>query len=146
MGQLDGPQGQVSGNHSVKKLLFAAVLALPSLVAAEGTVSFQHDVMPILMQRPFFAKVLLDTFDFKDTVVATTIGREVSPTLALHRIGPYRVQARKKGEPGPGYDMIIVIDTTVHFLDKAGKEVQSPRNAVAIREEFDSIEIDPLPK
>ena len=130
----------------MKRTLLFMFLAAPLCVFAGGTVSFQNDVVPILMERPFFAKVLLDTFDFKDTVVATTIGREVSPALALRRIGPYRVVARKRSSSETAYDMVIVINTTVHFLDNRGREVQSPKAAVKIREDFDSIEINPLPK
>ena len=129
----------------MRRIALLVVLSIPLLAFADGTVSFQNDVIPILMQRPFFAKILLDTFQFKDTVIATTIGRQVSPGLALDRAGPYRVLARKKSDKGTVYDMIVVINTTIHFLDKSGKETESPRNAVRLREDFDSIEIDPIP-
>jgi hypothetical protein len=91
-----------------------------------------------------FAKVLLDTFEFRNTVQAETVGREVSPSLALTRMGPYRVLAKKKGEAE--YSMVIQINTTAHFLDSSGKETKVLAKAVSLHEDFDSIEIDPLPE
>lgn len=129
----------------MKIIFLLVVLLIPMLALAAGTVSFRNDVKPILMQRPFFAKILLETFEFKDTVIATTIGRQASPGLASHRMGPYRVLARKKSDAGTDYDMVVVINTRIHFLDKSGHETESLKNAVGLREDFDSIEIEPLP-
>jgi hypothetical protein len=127
-----------------RKFLLLLFLLIPLTGYAGGTVSFEKDVKPILMQRPVFAKVLLDTFEFRNTVQAETVGREVSPALALARIGPYRVFAKKKGEAE--YSMVIQINTTTHFLDRSGKETNVLAKAVSLREDFDSIEIDPLPE
>jgi hypothetical protein len=130
----------------VKKIIFPLLLLFPLFTYGAGTVSFEKDVKPILMQRPVFAQVLLDTFEFKNTVEANTIGREVSPGLALARIGPYRVLARRKGDSGTGDSMVIQINTRIHFLDGRGKETKILAKAVNLREDFESIEIDPLPK
>jgi hypothetical protein len=127
-----------------RKLLLTLLLLIPLIAYAGGTVSFEKDVKPILMQRPAFAKVLLDTFEFRNTVQAETVGREVSPALALTRMGPYRVFAKKKGETE--YSMVIQINTTAHFLDSSGKETKVLAKAVSLHEDFDSIEIDPLPE
>jgi hypothetical protein len=127
-----------------RKISLLLLLFIPLIAFAGGTVSFEKDVKPILMQRPAFAKVLLDTFEFRNTVQAETVGREVSPALALTRMGPYRVFAKKKGEAE--YSMVIQINTTAHFLDSSGKETKVLAKAVSLHEDFDSIEIDPLPE
>jgi hypothetical protein len=45
-----------------RKFSLLLLLLIPLTAYAGGTVSFEKDVKPILMQRPVFAKVLLDTF------------------------------------------------------------------------------------
>jgi hypothetical protein len=42
--------------------------------------------------------------------------------------------------------MVIQINTTAHFLDSSGKETKVLAKAVSLHEDFDSIEIDPMPE
>ena len=111
---------------------------------ADGTLDFAQEVQPILMQRPYFAKFLLDTFDFDKSAQAVTVGRAVNPTLAGLRIGPYTVFAKKKGTAGP-YTTAVVIDTYLHYLDAKGVELDDLQQAVSVKEDFYAVEINPMP-
>ncbi|KPC53847.1 hypothetical protein [Amantichitinum ursilacus] len=84
-----------------KRFLFCFVLmAVSSISNANGTVDFQTDIIPLINQKPFFAKFLTDHLEFYPAGDAITIGREVNPNLALVRIGPYTLNAREKGSKG----------------------------------------------
>jgi len=111
---------------------------------ADGTLDFVQGVQPLLMQRPYFARFLLDTFDFDQSAQAVTVGRDVNPVLAGQRIGPYTVFAKKKGTSGP-YTIAVVIDTNLHFLDAKGVELDDPQHAVTVKEDFYAVEINPMP-
>jgi len=133
----------------MKKYLVPAVLGIVlqctlATAFAGGTVDFVQDVQPIIMQRPFFAKFLFDTFDFEKSADAVTIGREVNPQLAGYRIGPYTVFAKKKGTAGP-YNMEVVIDTNVHFFDAKGIELNDAEHAKTVKEDFYAVEVNPFP-
>ncbi len=110
---------------------------------ADGTVTLSDTIMPLMEQRPLFAGILLDTFDFSTQASAVTIGANVNPKLAASRIGPYTLLAKRKGTPGP-FTIEVVINTDQHFLDDTGHETDDVAKAVAVRESFASIEIDPL--
>lgn len=129
------------------RLILAIFLALAfygTNCFADGSVSFDEQVLPIINQRPFFANFLLQTFEFDKNAVAVTIGPNVSEKLGSTRIGPYRVCARLRSAPlSDPCSTQVVIDTDTHFLDKDGKEVDGPEGAQSVRESFYAIEVDP---
>jgi hypothetical protein len=124
-------------------MALAVVVGAPPVCRADGTVMFSTDIIPLLMQRPVFGRFLLDTLDFSTQASGTTIGANVNPALAMARIGPYTVLAKKKGSQS-SLDMDVVINTDQHYYDAAGKETDDITKAASVRETFASIEINPL--
>src|SRR5690242_17548042 len=92
----------------------AAAVGSATACRADGTVMFSSDIVPLLMQRPVFGQFLLDTLDFSTQARATTIGANVNPTLAMARIGPYTLLAKKKGSQS-SFTMDVVINTDQHY-------------------------------
>lgn len=58
-------------------------------------------------------------------------------------MGPYRFLAKRKGAQGE-YDMELVINTRIVFVNGKGKTVEDIKRAKDFREEFRSIEVEPL--
>lgn len=128
----------------IKLLSCALLLGLAATAQAEGTVDFKDDVLPMLNHQPVFARFLLGTFSIDDTGWGVRIGEQAMPRLGGARMGPYRFQAR--WHSGQGDEPVtLVIETTVKFYDREGREVRDGdlRRAAKLIEEFDSIKVKP---
>lgn len=111
---------------------------------ADGTVSFQSDVLPMLKAKPEFERFLLGTLKVNDTGSGTRISNQAMPHLGGARMGPYEFQASWR-DAGGDVPVTLIIDTEVKFFDKAGREITSGglKKAISFRETFAGMEIEP---
>lgn len=126
--------------------IFLSLACYGSSCFADGSVDFEQQILPLINQRPFFAKFLSQTFEFEKDAIGVTIGADVSPKLALTRVGPYRICAKLRSPPGgDSCSVQVVIDTNTRFFDQNGKEVDGPQGAQSVKEDFYAIEVNPPP-
>jgi hypothetical protein len=110
---------------------------------ADGSVSFQSDILPMIKARPEFEKFLLGTFKITDAGFGTRISDQAMPHLGGARMGPYAFPATWHGVGGD-VPITLVVDTDIKFFDRAGREIKNGRlkQAVSMKEAFGSIEIE----
>jgi hypothetical protein len=136
---------------SLNRFLGTAVFGLFALltvtVHAEGSVSFQEDIVPILKTKPVFMKFILNVFQIKyrGNGWARRIGNDAIPQLGGERIGPYRFQATWRGSDGD-MPITLVINTNNEFFDQIGRKIINNEDfyqAHSVRQTFASVEIFP---
>lgn len=112
-------------------------------VWADGTVSFETDILPMIRARPEFEKFLLGTLKVTDAGSGTRISEQAMPHLGGARMGPYEFRATWHSSNGD-VPVTLIIDTNTKFFDRAGREIRngSLKQAVSVKETFDSIEIE----
>ncbi len=110
---------------------------------ADGTVSFQSDVLPLLKTRPAFQAFMLEAFTVNDAGTGTRISDQAIPHLGGARIGPYKFNAIWHS-PSGDKPVTLVIDTDTKFFNRAGREITDGRlrRAVELKEAFSAIEIE----
>lgn len=106
---------------------------------ADGSVNFE-DANRFLQQQPTLRSYLLKTLCISSTGMAVRIAGDYP--MGGARIGPYKFDAKPKGQPGP-YTMQLVVNTTQYFYDKHGKDVDVVK-AVRVKEVFWSVELSIL--
>jgi len=123
----------------VLSTLFSA--ATPAL--ADGTVSFEADILPMIRARPEFEKFLFGTLKITDAGSGTRISEQAMPHLGGARMGPYEFRATWHSSNGD-VPVTLIIDTDTRFFDRAGREIKTGRlkQAVSLKETFGSIEIE----
>lgn len=111
---------------------------------ADGSVSFQSDVLPMLKAKPEFERFLLGTLKVNDAGSGTRISDLAMPHLGGTRMGPYEFPASWR-DAGGDVPVTLVIDTDVKFFDKAGREIRDGRlkQATRLRETFSGMQIEP---
>ncbi|MDM0010253.1 hypothetical protein QTI51_35865 [Variovorax sp. J22G73] len=111
---------------------------------ADGTVSFESDIRPLLKARPAFEKFVLGTLKIDDAGSGVRISDAAMPHLGGARMGPYEFRAVWHGDSGD-VPVTLIVDTDTKFLDKAGREITtgSLKQAVKLTETFSAIEIAP---
>jgi hypothetical protein len=122
-----------------------SVLCLAAMPAwADGTVSFQSDVLPMLKAKPAFERFLLGTLKVDDAGSGTRISDLAMPHLGGARMGPYEFQASWR-DAGGDVPVTLVIDTDVKFFDKTGREIRngSLKQATRLQETFSGVQIEP---
>lgn len=105
-------------------LVAVSVLCSATMPAwADGSVSFQSDILPMIKVRPEFEKFLTGTLKITDAGLGTRISDQAMPRLGGARMGPYEFQASWQG-PGGDVPITLVIDTDVKFFDRGGARNQ----------------------
>lgn len=84
---------------------------------AEGAVSFNDNIVPMLKDRPQFKEFILQSFSVADTGWGVRIDSPTMPHMGGARMGPYRFQAIWHSPHG-GTPITLVIDTKTEFFDK----------------------------
>jgi hypothetical protein len=112
-------------------------------VGADGTVSFQSDILPMIKARPEFEKFLRGTLEIADTGIGTRISDQAMPHLGGTRMGPYMFQAKWHGANGDT-PITLIVDTDIKFFDSDGREITNGRleRAVSLQETFSSMEVE----
>jgi hypothetical protein len=125
-------------------LTIIAFMSMSPPAHADGSVSFEVDVVPILKSRPLFAQFIQQTFSVADAGWAVRIGGPTMPKMRGARIGPYRFQATWHAPQGDT-PVTLVIDTKARFFDEHHREILGGdlRKATSIAETLNSIEIEP---
>jgi hypothetical protein len=127
------------------KLVALCALFLATAPAwADGTVSFESDIRPLLKAKPAFEKFVLGTLKIDDAGSGVRISDQAMPHLGGARMGPYEFRAVWHSADGD-VPVTLIVDTDVKFLDKAGREIAngSLKQAVRLTETFSAIEIAP---
>ena len=129
--------------YSLILVVLAALFSAATPARADGTVSFEQDVLPMIKARPAFEKFLLGTLKVTDAGSGTRISEQAMPHLGGARMGPYEFKATWHGPDGD-VPVTLIIDTNTKFFDGAGREIRngSLKQAVSVKETFDSIEIE----
>jgi len=129
--------------YSLILVVLAALFSAATPARADGTVSFEQDVLPLIKARPAFEKFLLGTLKVTDAGSGTRISEQAMPHLGGARMGPYEFKATWHGPDGD-VPVTLIIDTNTKFFDRAGREIRngSLKQAVSVKETFDSIEIE----
>ncbi|RUR67274.1 hypothetical protein EJP67_09380 [Variovorax guangxiensis] len=129
--------------YSLILIVLAALFSATTPARADGTVSFEQDVLPLIKARPAFEKFLLGTLKVTDAGSGTRISEQAMPHLGGARMGPYEFKATWHGPDGD-VPVTLIIDTNTKFFDRAGREIRngSLKQAVSVKETFDSIEIE----
>lgn len=125
-------------------LFFALALLICSscsMALAEGSFSFEADLMPILKQKPAIAKWLTGSLDFDDSGDALRIGDNVMPQFGGRRVGPYVILAKPKGASGP-CTLEVTVETDMICKNKSGKVVDCAK-ARTMEEKFCSVTVKP---
>jgi hypothetical protein len=124
-------------------IALSALLSAAMPAWADGIVSFETDVLPMIKARPEFEKFLLGTLKITDAGSGTRISEQAMPHLGGARMGPYEFRATWHGSNGD-VPVTLIIDTNTKFFDGAGREIRngSLKQAVSLKETFDSIEIE----
>jgi hypothetical protein len=121
-----------------------AILLAAAPARADGTVSFESDIRPLLKAKPAFEKFVLGTLKIDDAGSGVRISDQAMPHLGGARMGPYEFRAVWHSTNGD-VPVTLIVDTDVKFLDKAGREIAngSLKQAVRLTETFSVIEIAP---
>jgi hypothetical protein len=124
-------------------IALSALLSAATPAWADGTVSFETDMLPMIKARPEFEKFLLGTLKITDAGSGTRISEQAMPHLGGARMGPYEFRATWHSSNGD-VPVTLIIDTNTKFFDRAGREFRngSLKQAVSMKETFDSIEIE----
>jgi hypothetical protein len=124
-------------------IALSALLSAATPAWADGTVSFETDMLPMIKARPEFEKFLLGTLKITDAGSGTRISEQAMPHLGGARMGPYEFRATWHSSNGD-VPVTLIIDTNTKFFDRAGREIRngSLKQAVSMKETFDSIEIE----
>ena len=125
-------------------IALSAMLLATTPARADGTVSFESDIRPLLKAKPAFEKFVLGTLKIDDAGSGVRISEQAMPHLGGARMGPYEFRAVWHSAGGD-VPVTLIVDTDIQFLDKAGREIVSDRleQAVSLKETFGSIEIAP---
>ena len=126
-------------------IALSALLSAAMPAWADGTVSFETDMLPMIKARPEFERFLLGTLKITDTGFGTRISDRAMPHLGGARMGPYKFEATWHG-PNGDVPITLIIDTDTRFLDKAGREIKGSRleQAFSLKETFSAVEIEPV--
>jgi hypothetical protein len=127
------------------KLVALCALFLATAPAwADGTVSFESDIRPLLKAKPAFEKFVLGTLKIDDAGSGVRISDQAMPHLGGARMGPYEFRAVWHSANGD-VPVTLIVDTDIKFLDRAGREITngSLKQAVKLTETFSAIEIAP---
>jgi hypothetical protein len=124
-------------------IALSALLSAATPAWADGTVSFEADMLPMIKARPEFEKFLFGTLKITDAGSGTRISGQAMPHLGGARMGPYEFRATWHSSNGD-VPVTLIIDTNTKFFDRAGREIRngSLKQAVSVKETFDSIEIE----
>ncbi|WP_156967151.1 hypothetical protein [Paraburkholderia ferrariae] len=111
---------------------------------ADGSISFNEKIIPIINDRPQFRDFILQSFSVTDTGWGVRINSSTMPHMGGARMGPYRFQAIWHS-PAGDTPVTLVIDTEIKFFDKNHRQITGDdlRGVTSITETLDSIEIDP---
>ncbi|MGF6939731.1 hypothetical protein OKW41_008893 [Paraburkholderia sp. UCT70] len=111
---------------------------------AEGSVSFNDNIVPMLNNRPQFKEFILQSFSVTDTGWGVRIDSLTMPQMGGARMGPYRFQAIWHSPHG-GTPITLVIDTKTEFFDSHRQQITGSdlRETTSITETLDSIGVEP---
>jgi hypothetical protein len=128
-------------------LAFLLCFALMEVALAHppgtGSVSYAHDLKPMIDKNPLLAELLKENFSIaNDMAMGTRIGDETAPAIDGARIGPYYVDAVWHSKHG-NKPVSLTIYTDVQFFDASGKLLGNDfHNATRIVETFSGISIE----
>lgn len=132
------------------RILFLLLTLLgPAPALADGSVSFDEDVMPLLHDRPDLRAALAEV-EFYQLGSGRRISGLMSPGLAGRRVGPYLFHALHWGRP-----VEVRIATHARFFDREGRLLGEDagegegwdldlESAVALEEVVTAVGITPL--
>ncbi|MBC8736777.1 hypothetical protein F6X40_08115 [Paraburkholderia sp. UCT31] len=111
---------------------------------AEGAVSFNDNIVPMLKDRPQFKEFILQSFSVADTGWGVRIDSPTMPHMGGARMGPYRFQAIWHSPHG-GTPITLVIDTKTEFFDSHRRQITGSdlRETTSITETLESIGVEP---
>ncbi|MFT4065767.1 hypothetical protein [Paraburkholderia sp.] len=134
-----------SSRRSVSGLIAGLLSALlVSTACAEGAISFNDNIVPMLKDRQQFKEFISQSFSVTDTGWGVRIDSPTMPHMGGVRMGPYRFQAIWHSPHGDT-PVTLVIDTKTEFFDSHRRKINGSdlRGATSITETLDSIEIEP---
>ncbi|MGF6371231.1 hypothetical protein OKW40_003981 [Paraburkholderia sp. RAU6.4a] len=128
--------------HRLSAGLFCTLL-VPT-VYADGSISFNDYIVPMLKDRPQFKEFILQSFSVTDTGWGIRINSPTMPHMGGARMGPYRFQAIWHSPRGDT-PVTLVIDTKTEFFDRHRRQITGSdlRGTTSITETLDSIEVEP---
>jgi hypothetical protein len=98
------------------KLVALCALFLATAPAwADGTVSFESDIRPLLKAKPAFEKFVLGTLKIDDAGSGVRISDQAMPHLGGARMGPYEFRAVWHSASGD-VPVTLIVDTDIKFL------------------------------
>ena len=128
----------------MKKIRLAIITScllvlLTSNSHAGGSVTLS-DIQPLIQQQPLLWKFFSDHLDISQNGGGLRLG-SVGIPLQGYRVGPYEFPARIKGSEG-AYDLKVIINTDLYFLDANGKEVTDEKLAFKKEEVLKGISLE----
>jgi hypothetical protein len=129
--------------HTTLKVtcIILAIIGITSIGFCLGTLS-TSDVIPLLKQDPDLYIALTNSFDFRDSAVASLIGNVGKAHLGGARVAPYEFHAKPKGTNGP-WIFKITVEAETKYYDKSGKEVTLYDGEI-IKEKLIGVRIVPI--
>lgn len=124
---------------------------VPLFAQANGSVSFEEEVAPLLKGRPDLKRALAD-FLFDQLGSGHRISHKICPALAGRRVGSYLFRARQKIN---GNEVEVRFASYLRFLDASGKLVaevyggewngdENLERAVSLHEEIVAVGVNPI--
>jgi len=121
--------------------LTLAMALFPLTCSAGGTVEFEH-IDRLLQQKPQVRAFLLESLAMPGSAYAEVRLGPHFKQLSAYRLGPYTLQAQRKGGSAHGA-VLVSLCTKYQFLDDSGKVISAGTdqelNAAQVQEELTAV-------